>query len=56
MDQMKDHYVRTGLSGPWAQFDETSEQQQAGYDYWFKHVAPILIQARVDSFGVPLQK
>ncbi len=33
-------FVRMGLSGPWAQFDNTSERQQAGTDYWFKHVSP----------------
>ena len=43
-------FVRTGLSGPWAQFDETSEQQQAGYDYWFKHVAPYIDSGKGRQF------
>ena len=33
-------FVRMGLAGPWARFDETSERRQAGLDYWFKHVVP----------------
>jgi len=35
-------FVRSGLLGPWAQFDETSDQQQAGLDYWMKNVAPLV--------------